>query len=113
MPSKHFSRGAIVKRSELHFGQRIFLNKLSYTEHSYGTDSTLAELKGTYVNVLEFCDFDDRCIKIVHPVRGYEYTIHVADLTLKNPEEEFDERDECILNVVNGESAVFDINLLM
>jgi len=99
-----------VKRSEIHFGQRVFLKSLYETAHNFGIENELQDLKGTYVTVHEFSNYDNNCIIIIHPTTGKEYTLCLGDITLHR--ETFNEKEKPILNLEGGKEAVFDPSLL-
>ena len=47
-----------MKRSEVHFGQRLFIKSLHHTAYDFGMERELEELKETYITVHEFSNYD-------------------------------------------------------
>ena len=99
-----------MKRSDLHFGQRVFLKSLNDTSHNFGIEQALLDLKGIYVNIHEFSDYDNNCVVIIHPTTGREYTMCASDLSLHR--ETFNDSEKPVLNLEGGKDAVFDPSLL-
>jgi len=99
-----------VKRSEIHFGQRLFLKSLNDTSHNFGIEQALQDLKGTYVTIHEFSDYDNNCVVIIHPSTAKKYTLCLGDLTPHR--ETFNESEKPVLKLEGGKEAVFDPSLL-
>ena len=74
-----------MNRSEMHFGQKLYLKTLYETDDQYGSEKELRELIGSYVTIYEFCYHDPYAVRIKHPLSGYEYSIRVEDLRKTGP----------------------------
>ena len=96
-----------MKRSDFKFGQEVFLNRLRYTEESFGADEGLRQLVGSYIKIHEYADNTSNAIVSLHPTSAYRYSIHINDLLLEAPEKPIDDELR-IIKVAKGEEVLFD-----
>lgn len=96
-----------MKRSELHFGQTIFLRTLNKTDSMFGSDEDLKNMVGQYIKIYDFDVSYNNIIRIIHSWTGTYYSIHTDDISLTEPPlPKMDE--EKIIKVQHGEKVTFD-----
>jgi len=100
-----------VKRSDLHFGQSVFLRTLYKTDNVYGADSELRSMVGHEIIIHDFDMNITDGIRILHPTSGTIYSIHVHDIELHAPIEPEMEKAK-IIKVIRGKEVTFDVDQL-
>ena len=95
-----------MKRSDLYFGQTVFLRSLRYTEDMFGTDEDLKSMIGREIVVYDFDISYNNIIRIMHPALGTLYSIHLSDVIANKPPIKLDKRR--IIKVEQGKEVTFD-----
>ena len=105
-PAKPFFKRLNVKRSDLHFGQTVFLSSLDQTEKMFGADNDLKSMLEKEIVIYDFDISYNFIIRIMHPALGTLYPIHLDDISLTKPHVKLDKRR--IIKVEQGKEVIFD-----
>ena len=99
-----------MKRSDLYFGQTVFLRSLDQTDNMFGADEDLKSMLGREIVIYDFDVSHNNIIRIMHPSMGILYPIHLDDISLSKPKIKLDKRR--IIKVERGKEVTFDENQL-
>ena len=98
-----------MKRSQVHTGDRVFVNTLNSTREYIGANNDMHSLIGSYIDVLALSRHYNQAIKVIHPSSEKEYTIHCDDISI---EPILKKHPRKIIKVEHEIKAKFDVNTL-